>query len=112
MFAFFAVTAVTKFSSDGSFLQNSYCNIAAFSTQREPATHANETDIFGSIREVNREDQNCLDHRLVSDVARDFLHEGIKGHHTEVNIAPGAHCNDTCFFLFVAHDKDKGQLLH
>ena len=56
--------------------------------------------------------QGFLDHRLVSDVTRDFLPEGIKGHHTEVNIAPGAHCNGTCVLLFVTDDKDVRQLLY
>ena len=50
--------------------------------------------------------------QFVSNVASDFLHECIEGHHTEVKIAPGAHCNGTCFFFLITNNKDVGKLLH
>ena len=50
--------------------------------------------------------------QLVSNVTGDFLHECIEGHHTEVKVAPGAHCNGTSFFLLVACNQDVGKLLH
>ena len=42
----------------------------------------------------------------------DEFNECIKGHNTEVFIAPGAHCDRTGCTFFVASDKNKWQLLH
>jgi hypothetical protein len=46
------------------------------------------------------------------DVRGNLLREGFKGHHTEVLIASGAHCDGASFLLFVAYDQDVGKLLH
>jgi hypothetical protein len=39
------------------------------------------------------------------------LGESFEGHHTEVEIAPGAHCNGFCVPLFVTDNEDIGRLL-
>ena len=46
------------------------------------------------------------------DVRGNLLREGFEGHHTEVLIASGAHCDGASFLLFVAYDQDVGKLLH
>ena len=38
--------------------------------------------------------------------------ERFQGHHTEVLVAPGAHCDGTSCLLLVAYDEDVRQLLH
>jgi hypothetical protein len=46
------------------------------------------------------------------DVCSNLLTEGFEGHHTEVLVASGAHCDGASFLLFVAYDQDVGKLLH
>ena len=99
MFAFFAVTAVTKFSSDGSILYK-FCYEKRSYKPIAHAIHLQSGQYIGS------------DNRLVSDIGGDYLHECIEGHHTEVLTTPGAHCNGTCRLLLISNDKDIRQLLH
>jgi len=47
---------------------------------------------------------------LVSNVLDEPLRERFEGHCTEVLIAPGAHCDGTCFLFLVAHDEDVREL--
>src|SRR6478609_3012106 len=49
---------------------------------------------------------------FVLDVLGDPLRERFERHHTEVLVAPGAHCNSPCGLLLVADDEDIWQLLH
>jgi len=48
---------------------------------------------------------------LVGNVLDEPLHERFEGHCSEVLIAPGAHCDGTCFLFLVAHDEDVRELL-
>jgi hypothetical protein len=95
MLAFFAVTTVTKFSSDGSFLHNllQKCSYSRTNARRQSTIFLDQLD--------NQACWQCL--------PGNSFHERIKGHHTEVFIAPGAHRNGASCHLFVACDKDKGQ---
>src|SRR5258706_10861146 len=49
---------------------------------------------------------------FVPDVFGDTFRERCQRHHTEVHVAPGAHCDGTCRLLLLAHDEDERQLLH
>jgi len=96
VFTFFALAAVTKFSSDGSILHKTNPQ------GHYPRGARRIYFIFGKT----------LDKGFISYVPCNERAKRFKGHGTEVFSTPGAHCNGTGSHFFIAYDEKERQLLH